>query len=47
MESIFIPSFVVVVAFVVGALVGYGIRALISARHRAKARRRRHFFDDN
>jgi predicted benzoate:H+ symporter BenE len=29
----------IVVAFLAGVLVGYGIRAFISARHRARARR--------
>jgi len=47
MESF--PVSGLVVAFVIGAIVGYGIRAFISAKRRAHARRHRrhHFFDDN
>jgi hypothetical protein len=37
-------SFVAV--FVAGFFLGYGIRAIISQKHRAKARRRRRFFYD-
>jgi hypothetical protein len=45
MESLPVTS-LVAVAFIVGAIVGYGLRAFISARRRARARRRRHDFDD-
>jgi uncharacterized iron-regulated membrane protein len=38
MESFLVPA-LVAGAFVVGAIVGYGIRAFISARRRARARR--------
>ena len=38
MKSFPVPA-LVAGAFVVGAIVGYGIRAFISARHRARARR--------
>lgn len=47
MESF--PVSGLVVAFVIGAIVGYGIRAFISAKRRAHGRRHRrhHFFDDD
>jgi hypothetical protein len=35
----------IAIAFVVGVMVGYGIRALISARRRERARRRRQDFE--
>jgi hypothetical protein len=46
MESF--PVSELVVAFVSGAIIGYGIRAFISAKRRAHARRHRrhHFFND-
>jgi hypothetical protein len=34
-----------VAAFVAGAVIGFGFRALISARRRKKARQRRHDFE--
>jgi len=43
MEPFPIP-WLIVAAFVGGFAIGYGIRALISAKHRASARRRRHDF---
>ena len=45
MESLPVAS-LVAVAFIIGAIVGYGVGAFISAKHRARARRRRHNFDD-
>lgn len=35
----------VAAAFVAGAAIGFGFRALISARRRKKARQRRHDFE--